>query len=115
MPFTRPLAAEQAAAPLDAAVAKFFRRVVPLLILMLICNQLDRANIGYATKYLQADVGIGAAAYGLGAGIFFVAYPIFELPSNLTVLRPEPGDLQLKLQPSHPLGGGDPVVLRRQH
>ncbi|MGF6886200.1 MFS family permease [Nocardia sp. GAS34] len=83
MRFTRPLTAPQSAAPLDTAVEKFFRRVVPLLILMLICNQLDRANIGYATKYLQADVGIGAAAYGFGAGIFFVAYAIFELPSNM--------------------------------
>ncbi|MCV7361487.1 MFS transporter [Mycolicibacterium neworleansense] len=50
---------------------------------MLICNQLNRANIGYAQEYLEADVGIGAAAYGFGAGVFFVAYALFELPSNI--------------------------------
>ena len=68
---------------LDSAVSKIFRRVVPLLIVMLICNQLNRSNIGYAQKYLEADVGIGAAAYGFGAGVFFIAYAIFELPSNM--------------------------------
>jgi MFS family permease len=68
---------------LSSAVSKFFRRVVPLLIIMLICNQLNRANIGYAQEYLEADVGIGAAAYGFGAGVFFIAYAVFELPSNI--------------------------------
>jgi MFS family permease len=68
---------------LDSAVSKIFRRVVPLLVIMLICNQLNRSNVGYAQKYLEADVGIGAAAYGFGAGVFFIAYAIFELPSNM--------------------------------
>lgn len=67
----------------DSAVAKIFRRVVPLFIIMLICNQLNRSNIGYAREYLEADVGIGAAAYGFGAGVFFIAYALFELPSNV--------------------------------
>ena len=67
----------------DSAVSKIFRRVVPLFIVMLICNQLNRSNIGYAQTHLEADVGIGAAAYGFGAGLFFVAYAIFELPSNV--------------------------------
>ncbi|GAB24946.1 putative major facilitator superfamily transporter [Gordonia polyisoprenivorans NBRC 16320 = JCM 10675] len=70
-------------AAVDRAVAKFYRRVVPLFIVMLICNQLNRANIGYAAEYLHTDVGIGAAAYGFGAGVFFIAYAIFELPSNM--------------------------------
>ncbi|MFC8047086.1 MFS transporter [Nocardia sp. NPDC057353] len=78
MSFTQPLSAE-----LESAVGKFFRRVVPLFIVMLICNQLNRSNIGYAREYLEADVGIGAAAYGFGAGVFFIAYAIFELPSNV--------------------------------
>ncbi|GAA1091291.1 MFS transporter [Nocardiopsis composta] len=75
------------ARPLDSAVGKVFRRVVPLFIVMLICNQLNRSNIGYAQVHLEADVGIGAAAYGLGAGLFFIAYALFELPSNMLMER----------------------------
>ena len=65
------------------ATKKFFRRVLPIMLAMLVCNQLNRSNIGYAQAQLEADVGIGAAAYGLGAGLFFIAYAIFELPSNV--------------------------------
>jgi MFS family permease len=68
---------------LASATKKFFRRVLPVMLVMLICNQLNRSNIGYAHEHLEADVGIGAAAYGFGAGLFFVAYAIFELPSNV--------------------------------
>ncbi|MFP3461971.1 MFS transporter [Arthrobacter globiformis] len=66
-----------------SAMKKFFRRVLPVMLVMLVCNQLNRSNIGYAQDHLQADVGIGAAAYGFGAGLFFIAYAIFELPSNV--------------------------------
>ena len=65
------------------ATKKFFRRVLPIMLVMLVCNQLNRSNIGYAQAQLEADVGIGAAAYGSGAGLFFIAYAIFELPSNV--------------------------------
>ena len=66
-----------------SAMKKFFRRVLPIMLVMLVCNQLNRSNIGYAQDHLQTDVGIGAAAYGFGAGLFFIAYAIFELPSNV--------------------------------
>lgn len=72
---------------LPTAIGKIFRRVVPLFVIMLICNQLNRSNIGYAETYLEADVGIGATAYGFGAGLFFVAYALFELPSNVLMER----------------------------
>jgi MFS family permease len=68
---------------LASATKKFFRRVLPIMLVMLVCNQLNRSNIGYAHEHLEADVGIGAAAYGFGAGLFFIAYAIFELPSNV--------------------------------
>ncbi|MDQ0862679.1 MFS transporter [Arthrobacter globiformis] len=74
---------DTAVTDLASAVKKFFRRVLPVMLVMLVCNQLNRSNIGYAQDHLQADVGIGAAAYGFGAGLFFIAYAIFELPSNV--------------------------------
>ncbi|MFJ7999537.1 MFS transporter [Streptomyces sp. NPDC096310] len=67
---------------LEGATSKILRRVVPLFAVMMMCNQLDRSNIGFAQDRLEIDLGIGAAAYGLGAGLFFVAYTLFELPSN---------------------------------
>ena len=46
---------------------------------------LDRVNIGFAKQDFQAHAGISAAAYALGAGLFFVGYAIFEVPSNLAL------------------------------
>ncbi|MFF0147902.1 sugar phosphate permease [Amycolatopsis sulphurea] len=63
-----------------------FRRIVPLLCLVYVVSFLDRTNIGFAKDRLQADLGISAAAYGLGAGLFFLTYALLEVPSNL-VLR----------------------------
>ncbi|TLM88058.1 MFS transporter [Pseudarthrobacter sp. NamE5] len=74
---------DNAVADVASATKKFFKRVLPIMLVMLVCNQLNRSNIGYAQDHLQADVGIGAAAYGFGAGLFFIAYAIFELPSNV--------------------------------
>ena len=50
---------------------------------MLIVNQIDRANIGFVKAELQTDAGISAAAFGLGAGLFFIGYALFEVPSNM--------------------------------
>lgn len=79
--------ADNAVLDLASATRKFFKRVLPIMLVMLVCNQLNRSNIGYAQDHLQADVGIGAAAYGFGAGLFFIAYAIFELPSNVMMER----------------------------
>ncbi|GAA2410646.1 MFS transporter [Actinomadura vinacea] len=72
---------------LSSACGKIMRRIVPIFAIMMFANQLDRANIGYAEHHLEADLGIGAAAYGLGAGLFFIAYVLFELPSNALMDR----------------------------
>lgn len=69
------------------ATKKFFKRVLPIMLVMLVCNQLNRSNIGYAHEHLEADVGIGAAAYGFGAGLFFIAYAIFELPPSNVLME----------------------------
>nr|WP_324768958.1 MFS transporter [Streptomyces kunmingensis] len=54
---------------------------------MFVANYMDRVNLGFAQDQLRADVGLSAAAFGLGAGIFFIAYAIFEVPSNILMER----------------------------
>jgi MFS family permease len=66
---------------------RIFVKIVPLLCLVYVISFLDRTNIGFAKDRLEADLGISAAAYGLGAGLFFLAYAAFEVPSNLMMRR----------------------------
>lgn len=72
---------------LAQAAAKVKRHVLPLFVIMFIVNYIDRVNIGFVRSHLETDLGIGAAAYGLGAGLFFVGYAIFEVPSNMLLQR----------------------------
>ncbi len=62
-------------------------RLLPFLGLLYAISYLDRANIGYAALTMNADLGLSAAAYGLGAGLFFIGYFIFEVPSNIILHR----------------------------
>lgn len=73
--------------PADQAVARAKRRLVPFLILMYVVSFLDRANVGFAKQALQQSLGISAAAYALGAGLFFITYALFEIPSNLMMQK----------------------------
>ncbi|WPP02193.1 MFS transporter [Pseudomonas sp. HR96] len=54
---------------------------------MFIVNYIDRVNIGFVRSHMETDLGIGAAAYGLGAGLFFIGYALFEVPSNILLQR----------------------------
>jgi MFS family permease len=72
---------------LVSAVAKVKRHVLPLFVIMFIVNYIDRVNVGFVRSHMETDLGIGAAAYGLGAGLFFVGYAIFEVPSNILLQR----------------------------
>lgn len=72
---------------LKSAVAKVKMHVLPLFVIMFIVNYIDRVNVGFVRTHMETDLGIGAAAYGLGAGLFFVGYAIFEVPSNLLLQR----------------------------
>lgn len=75
------------APPLDHVVRKVVRRLVPFLLLMYVLSFLDRANIGFAKTAYQADTGISDAVYALGAGVFFIGYALFEVPSNILMHR----------------------------
>jgi len=62
-------------------------RLLPLLILGYICNYLDRMNVGFAALTMNKAIGLSSAAFGLGAGMFFVGYLAFEVPSNLLLAK----------------------------
>ncbi len=72
---------------LASAVARARNRLMPFLILMYLLAFLDRTNLGMAKQALHAQVGISDAWFALGAGIFFVGYALFEVPSNLVLHR----------------------------
>jgi MFS family permease len=62
-------------------------RLIPIIFLVQIFGFLDRANVGFAKLQMQHDLSLSNAAYGLGAGIFFIGYFLFEIPSNLLLNR----------------------------
>ncbi|WP_439654818.1 MFS transporter [Trinickia terrae] len=72
---------------LESASSKVKRHVLPLFLIMFIANYIDRVNVGFVNTYMQTDLGLSAAAYGLGAGLFFVGYAIFEVPSNILMQK----------------------------
>lgn len=69
-------------ADLASAIAKARRRLVPFLFLLYIVAYLDRVNVGFAALQMNEALGLSARAFGRGAGIFFVSYVAFEIPSN---------------------------------
>lgn len=75
-----------AAATTDDATAVYRKvnlRLIPFLFICYVAAYLDRINIGFAQLQMKQDLGFGDAVYGLGAGIFFLGYALFEVPSNL--------------------------------
>src|SRR3954466_1593198 len=62
-------------------------RLIPFLIICYFVAYLDRTNVGFAALTMRQDLNISATAYGFGAGIFFLSYFIFEVPSNLFLER----------------------------
>ena len=62
-------------------------RLIPFLGLLYFVSFLDRVNVGFAALTMNADIGLSASAFGLGAGIFFIGYFLFEIPSNLILQR----------------------------
>jgi MFS family permease len=67
--------------------AKVDRRLLPFLFLCYILAYLDRVNVGFAKLQMLPDLSLSDAAFGAGAGIFFVGYFLFEVPSNLLLKK----------------------------
>lgn len=70
-----------------ALYGKVIRRIIPYMFVCYLFNYLDRVNVGFAKLHMLQDIGMSEAAYGLGAGIFFIGYLVFGLPSNLMLQR----------------------------
>jgi ACS family tartrate transporter-like MFS transporter len=68
-------------------IAKVTARLVPFLIVCFFVAYLDRVNVSFAALTMNKDLGLSASAFGFGAGIFFLAYFLFEVPSNLFLER----------------------------
>jgi len=62
-------------------------KLIPFLILLYLVAYVDRSTLGFAKLQMNADAGIGDAAYGLGAGLFFIGYFLCEVPSNVFLVR----------------------------
>ena len=71
----------------QSALRKTAWRLVPLLTVAYVFNYLDRTCIGFAALTMNRDIGLTAGQFGLGAGIFFIGYCVFEVPSNLAMYR----------------------------
>jgi MFS transporter, ACS family, tartrate transporter len=71
----------------SATIIKVTWRLIPFLLLLYIVAWLDRVNVGFAALQMNEDLGFSAAVYGFGAGVFFIGYALFEVPSNLILAR----------------------------
>jgi ACS family tartrate transporter-like MFS transporter len=68
-------------------MTKIFWRLTPLMVFLYIISYIDRVNVGFAALTMNKDIGLDAYTFGLGAGIFFWGYLIFEIPSNLIMTK----------------------------
>ena len=78
---------EQYTAATTTAARKALKRLLPFLLLMYVIAFIDRTNIGFAEESLEIHAGLSTAAYAFGAGLFFIGYAVFEVPSNLIMHR----------------------------
>jgi len=68
---------------LTRTYSKVFWRIVPFLMLCYVVAYLDRVNVGFAKLQMSQDLGFSETVFGFGAGVFFLGYFLFELPSNI--------------------------------
>ncbi len=86
---TAPVTPEQTAL-VDSAVRRSVKRLIPFLLLMYVIAFLDRSNVGFAKEELEADIGLSAAAYALGAGCSSSATPSSRCPATSSCTRSAP-------------------------
>ncbi len=69
------------------AMSRVSRRLIPFIFLLYVVCYLDRINVSFAALQMNHDLGFSAEVYGLGAGIFFIGYVLFQVPANLIMAR----------------------------
>jgi ACS family tartrate transporter-like MFS transporter len=70
-----------------SAMRKALWHILPLILLAYLCAYMDRVNVSFAATQMNLDLGFSATIYGLGGGMFFLGYALFEIPSNLMLVR----------------------------
>ena len=78
---------DQSATRHQLVMARVTRRLIPFAFLCYVIAYIDRVNIGFAKEALQRDLGLSNTQFGFGAGLFFLGYCAFEIPSNLILER----------------------------
>jgi sugar phosphate permease len=68
-----------------ATMRRVIWRILPFLMVCYFIAYVDRVNAGFAALQMNKDLGLTAAMFGLGGGLFYIAYIIFEIPSNLAL------------------------------
>src|SRR5215472_5929967 len=71
----------------DAVYDKIAWRIITFVALLFVVAWVDRYNLGFAKLHMVEDLGFSEAAYGFGAGIVYLGYALFEIPSNLILER----------------------------
>jgi D-galactonate transporter len=78
---------EHSAHEVSAVYRKVVWRLLPFLVIAYAINAIDRLNISFAKLRMAEDIALTDAAYGIGAGIFYLGYILFEIPSNMYMQR----------------------------
>ena len=71
----------------DRVFAKCAWRLIPFMMLLFLVNYIDRTNVGFAALTMNADLAFSPSVYGFGAGVFFLSYALFQVPSNFVLQR----------------------------
>jgi ACS family tartrate transporter-like MFS transporter len=71
----------------DRVFVKCAWRLMPLIIALYVFNYMDRTNVGFAALTMNKDLGFSPSVYGLGAGILFVTFALFQVPANIILDR----------------------------
>ena len=70
-----------------ATIARVTWRLMPFLVIAYLFSIIDRSNIGFASLQMNRAIGVSQTVFGLAGGIYFIAYFMFEVPSNLALER----------------------------